>query len=140
MSARPTHASRTRYSVVTELVIPSELHRLPVDPALVARCGFDPNTPQDTLLLTQVVLTGSRYSGDWKVNAFVSKGDGDVAVGEIWCMPETSRDDVLAVTEEWIRASEHVTFVPGDMYEIPMPEDQAPYFVYGMILVRGDRI
>ena len=129
-----------RFKVVQEMEIPPELLRLPVNPVLIAHCGFPLDTPPDDLLLAQVVASAGRYGGEWMVNASVQNGGTTVTVGEIWCQHGTTRDEVLQVTDEWIRASEHITFVPGSFYEIQVPEDQAPYFVYGAILVRGDRI
>ena len=137
-----TVASTDDYTVEKELVLAADMHRQPVDPKLVKAAGFvDENTPPEQLLLVQVMISGSRYGDQWLVNAWIGEGNSqDDIVGSIWCKPGTSRDDVLKVADTWIRHSEHITFVPGGVHEIaPSTPDEIPYFVFGVVLARGDK-
>lgn len=129
-------SSTDTYTVDQELVLAKDMHRLPVRSELKRLAGFDENVPPEQLLLAEVLISGGRYGGNWVVNAVVN----DTIVGSIRCMSGTDRDSVLGIVDGWIRASEHTTFVPGRVHEVPVSEQEAPYFVYGLVLVRGDEL
>jgi hypothetical protein len=128
--------SQEAYTVVQELVLEPAMHRLPVNEQLVESAGFTVMPPPEELLLAQVVFAGGSYGGNWQVNALV----GNTHVGSIWCAPGTPRAEVLQVVDTWVRASKHTSFVPGVVHEVPVSDEEAPYFVYGVALVRGDRL
>lgn len=127
------------YTVEQELKLTHEMHLLPVFKELLQFAGFEESIAPDRLMLAQVHITGARYGGQWGVSAVVHDraADSYTLVGNMMCAPGVDRDNVLRVADAWVRASDSVSFVPGMLHPIPTPAADEPYFVYGVMLVRG---
>lgn len=120
------------YRVEKPLVLNVQMHRLPLKPEIVAMAGLDPHAPPNELLLAQIIISAAQYDGQWRAYALID----DITIGSISCTPGTARGDVLRIVEDWIRHSDCVGWVPGQMNEIEVKPSDASFMALGVILVR----
>jgi hypothetical protein len=124
--------------------IPSEHLRRPIHPAILEDFGYNPQEDPNKLLLSPVLVRGASYGGGtgWEASATSARPEeietSDYGRIQIQSDRRLSSTDALDAADDWIRKSPTTLFVPGHIIKIPLPADQDPYFMNGILLVRAE--